>query len=141
MAFQPDKGPAFTPGPSAYSKKIILTHSFEIPKPEPKKILKKGRTPKPKQEKPRGAQKTLQERLETQREYERARRQSAECKAYQRETQKQLRIKGLALGLCRDCGKPSIEGQTRCEVCRDKHRPSCRRPTAERRAQRLELSN
>ena len=43
-------------------------------------------------------------------------------KKKQREAQASLRAERKALGLCRDCGKPKPEGQTRCADCIQKHR-------------------
>ena len=42
-------------------------------------------------------------------------------KKYQREKQARLRAERHELGLCRDCGKPKPEGQTRCAHCIQKH--------------------
>ena len=39
----------------------------------------------------------------------------------QREKQASLRAERKALGLCRDCGKPKPEGQTRCGDCVQRH--------------------
>ena len=48
-------------------------------------------------------------------------------KQKRRETQAQTRAERISLGLCVGCGKPSIEGQTRCADCVLKHRASNRR--------------
>ena len=44
-----------------------------------------------------------------------------------RETRSQTRSERISLGPCVACGKPSIEGQTRCAGCVLKHRASNRR--------------
>ena len=43
-------------------------------------------------------------------------------KKYQREKQARLRAERDELGLCRDCGNPKPDGQTRCVDCIQKHR-------------------
>ena len=48
-------------------------------------------------------------------------------KQKKRETQAQKRTERVSRGLCVECGKPSIEGQTRCADCVLKHRASNRR--------------
>ena len=45
-----------------------------------------------------------------------------------------------SLGLCRHCGEPAIEGQTRCETCAEKHRGSHKNRQKERNAE-PELAN
>lgn len=47
---------------------------------------------------------------------------SEEYKKKQRDIQASLRAERLSLGLCRDCGKPSLQGQTRCQACVLRHR-------------------
>ena len=113
-----------TRGNNSKKKKTTL----EKPESKPKQ---------PKPWKPKDAKKTVEERLETRREYDRARNQAPERKAYDREQQKRVQAKKAELGLCRDCGNAPIKGQARCEACRDKHRADGRRRNAERRAKRL----
>ena len=127
--------------PHAYSKRITFHHSFQIPKPEPNTTPKKVRKPKPKQRKattPRVPTKTIQERLENRREYDKAKSQAPVLKASQRKLYRQRQVKRTELCLCRDCASPAIENQVRCEACRNKHNADGRRRNAERKAQRLE---
>ena len=86
--------------------------------------------------KPKVSKTITQERLEARRQYEIARSQTPERKTYQLELHRKNYAKRVDLGLCRDCGKLPIEGQTRCEACRDKHKADGRRRNAERREQK-----
>ena len=58
----------------------------------------------------------------------------------QRLSNKQHLVKAKALGLCRHCGKPAIEGQTRCDRCAEKHRVSYKVYGIKRRAKAKEAS-
>lgn len=50
-----------------------------------------------------------------------------EAKKEKRQAQWRERYgKAKALGICRSCGDPAIEGQTRCEGCAERHRASRR---------------
>ena len=110
----------------------ISTQSHKLPRAKPK--------PKPKQQRVKTLKvntEPTQERLETRRVYDRARNQTPNRKAYNQEHQRKYRRQNIEKGLCRDCRKPAIEGQTRCETCRDKHRARCRRSSADAYAQKL----
>ena len=52
----------------------------------------------------------------------------------------QFKAVGL-LGLCRQCGEPAIEGQTRCEVCAETHRVSRRKHDAKRNAKAKQVKD
>ena len=80
--------------------------------------------PLTKAKKPRIPTKTAEERIESRREYEQTRSQTAERKELQRLKAQRVRQERKASGLCRDCAGTAIPDQTRCEVCRDKHRAS-----------------
>ena len=108
------------------------TQSHKLPRAKPK--------PKPKQQRVKTLKvntEPTQEGLETRRVYDRARSQTPKRKAYNQEHQRKYRRQNIEKGLCRDCRKSAIEGQTRCETCRDKHRPRCRRSSADALAQKL----
>ena len=101
--------------------------TFELTKPKPKPKPRKAPEPKPrkpKARKPRVPTKTVEERIESRREYDRTRRQTDDRKEFQRLYKQQVRHECKAAGLCRNCSNKAITGQTRCEVCRDKHRAS-----------------
>ena len=100
----------------------ISTQSHKLPraKTKPKSKQQRVKTPKVNTE-------PTQEGLETRRVYDRARSQTPKRKAYKQEYRRKYTRQKIEQGLCRDCRKPAIEGQTRCETCRDKHRASCRR--------------
>ena len=68
------------------------------------------------------------------REYERVRSQHPERKEYQRLHEQKKRERAKELGPCRNCSKPAIPGQSRCETCAENHRQSRRRSDAKRRA-------
>ncbi len=50
------------------------------------------------------------------------RTRSEAYKQKRREKEASLRAERASLGLCRDCGKVSVEDQTRCPDCARKHR-------------------
>ena len=54
-------------------------------------------------------------------EYERERNQNPERREAARLQAQKDRRERKAAGLCKTCPNPAIPGQTRCEVCRDKH--------------------
>ena len=97
--------------------------TVELTKPKPRKATKPNLR-KPKTRKPRVPTKTAEERIESRRKYEQTRSQTAERKDLQRLKAQRVRQERKAAGLCRDCANAVIPGQTRCEVCRDKHRAS-----------------
>ena len=70
------------------------------------------------------------------REYERLRRQQPERQEFQRKSQKKIREKREASGLCKDCGEPAIPGQTRCEACAEKHRAKDKAARAREKAEK-----
>ena len=55
---------------------------------------------------------------------DRTRAQTDERKKLQRLYKRRVRQEHKAAGLCLHCSQKAITGQTRCEVCRDKHRVS-----------------
>ena len=61
-------------------------------------------------------------------------------KERQRTNHKEKLAKAKASGLCRHCGKPAIEGQTRCDRCAEKHRVSHKVYDIKRRAKAKEAS-
>ena len=73
-------------------------------------------------------------------EYERLRQQRPERKEANRRTGRERRQRAKNLGLCRNCGKPAIPGQTRCITCAENHRQSRRRSDAIRRAAAKEMA-
>ena len=70
---------------------------------------------------------------ESRREYERLRRQRPERREARRKAAEVSRQKAQDLGLCRVCRNPALLGQTRCEICAEKHRQGNRRGAAVRR--------
>lgn len=116
--------------------------TFELTKPEPKTKVKKVSTPKPRKPratKPRTQTHTSVERKYLRRNYEQVRNQTAERKEFHRRRAQRIRDERKAAGLCVGCGKQSTPGQTRCEVCRDKHNQS-RNPGAEDKPRRLKFT-
>ena len=76
---------------------------------------------------------------EDRREYERTRRQRPERRETLRKASQANRQKAKNLGLCRDCSNPAIPGQTRCEICAEKHRQADRtRATTRREKEKAE---
>ena len=69
-----------------------------------------------------------QENQETEQQPKRVRREA--YKQEQREKQASLRAERASLGLCRDCGKFRVEGQTRCSDCVLRHRQYLQRAKA-----------
>ena len=67
-------------------------------------------------------------------EYERRRNQTPERKEQARLLAQSRQRKAKELGKCRNCIRPAILGQTRCETCAEAHRQSRRRSYAGRRA-------
>ena len=63
----------------------------------------------------------VKSRSDNGRKSEQNRPQTPERKELQRRGAQKRRAEAKSLGLCRDCRKPAIPNQTRCEVCRDKH--------------------
>ena len=97
--------------------------TVELTKPKPRKTTNPNLR-KPKTRKPRVPTKTAEERIESRREYEQTRSQTAERKELQRLKAQRVRQERKASGLCRDCSNQAMTGQIRCEVCRDRHRAS-----------------
>ena len=99
--------------------------TFELtkPKPKPKKATKPNFR-KPNAGNPGVPTKTVEERIESRREYDRTRGQTDERKKFDRLYKQKVRQERKAAGLCKTCPNPTIPGQTRCESCRDKHRAS-----------------
>ena len=79
--------------------------------------------------------KPLSERTnsESRREYERLRGQRPERREFRRKAAQVSRQKAKDLALCKVCRNPAIPGQTRCEICAEKHRQGNRRGAAVRR--------
>ena len=105
----------------------MTTNPFYELKPEPKGKTKKHakpkarstrvpKTPKPataKTAKPKAAKNPKCVRLTAEERKERARASAAENRSKLKDA-----------GLCRDCRRPAISGQTRCSDCAEKHRKS-----------------
>ena len=64
------------------------------------------------------------------REYDKKRNKGQERKDNHRRYAQEQRQTARELGKCRDCSKPAIPGQTRCESCAENHRQSRRRRAA-----------
>ena len=109
--------------PHPLTEERTFQQTFELTKPKPRKTIKPNLR-KPKARKPRVPTKTVEERIESSREYDRTRRQTDERKKFQRLYKQKVRQERKAAGQCRNCSNEAITGQTRCEVCRDKHRAS-----------------
>ena len=118
-----DESPNVAPPTRTEERTFQLT--FELTKPEPKpKKATKPKPRKPKARKPRVPTKTVEERIEAQRQRDRARNQTPERKEAERLQKQKARRERKAAGLCKTCPNPAIPGQTRCEACRDKHNQS-----------------
>ena len=137
------------PGPAEFSKRIILHHTFLLPrKPRsalasPKRALKKKarlRVERPREpvvqdrpeEKETAKQPRAKQTPEQRQEYERARNQTPERKEYNRRLAQEQRQEAKELGQCRNCSEPAILNQTRCPRCAAAHRQSRRRSDARR---------
>ena len=95
------------------------------------------RKPKPKKQKPRKAptpKRTPEEQREARRLHEQARNRTPERREYRRRYAEEQRQMARLLGRCQNCSKPTIPGLSRCEICAEAHRQSCRRSDANRRA-------
>ena len=135
-----DRPPYYAP--AEYSKRIILHHTFPLPR---KRAAKKKQQPKREhrkatvtQHKPTGKETAKQTRTkrtpEQRKEYERTRNQTPERKEYQRQLRRKQAQIAKETGKCKSCPQTAIPGQTRCETCAEKHRVKRRRNDAERRA-------
>ena len=133
----PEDGPLLSP------KRILFEHTFPIPgrtragTKQTKRAKKKLPKPKPKGDRkrpPATKSKDPETAREARREYEQVRSQHPERKEYQRLHEQKKRERAKELGLCRNCSKPAIPGQSRCETCAGNHRQSRRRSDANRRA-------
>ena len=142
-------------GPAQYSKRIILQHSFHLPRklrstPKP---AKPAGTKKPKsaeaqrskhtvpKDKPTDNQSAVKQPQpkqtpEERKEYERKRNQTPERKEWTSQFQQKQRRIAKEKGKCRSCPEPAIPGQVRCEKCAEKNRQSCRKSAAARRARK-----
>ena len=69
-------------------------------------------------------------------EYERARNQTPERMAYNRQYRREQSQIAKKLGLCRHCGTEVIPSQTRCETCAEKHRQAWRKSDAAKSARK-----
>ena len=143
-------------------KRQIFVDSFPFEEPKRRAKPKKSTTPrKPTTRKPKAKQKTtsrkktttkaepqprkprtrveptpeqVEARKEKRRAYNQRRSQTPERKEYNRHYAQEQRQKAKELGICRNCSKPAILGQTRCPECAEAHRQSRRRSDANRRA-------
>ena len=68
------------------------------------------------------------------REYDKKRNKDQERREYRRRYAQEQRQAARELGKCRDCNKPAIPGQTRCESCAKNHRQSRSAATPTERA-------
>ena len=124
------------PAPHPLTEERTFQHRFDITRPEPKEKPRKVRKPqprKPRVRKPRVPTKTVEERIESRRAYEQTRSQTPDRKEYVRLQKQKDRRERKAAGQCRICSSTAIPGQTRCEVCRDKHRVSRRASATKQR--------
>ena len=80
------------------------------------------------------SRKTLADKAQARREYERTRNKTTERMEYHRLHQKKRGQEAKVLGLCTSCRRPAIPGQTRCETCAEAHRQSRRRNEAHRKS-------
>ena len=132
--------------PAPCSKRIIFQHTFPLPRTgrprtnprvpakKPRSVAKKAKANDAKQQRPKRVivpKNPKKKRIPLTPE---ARRE------IQRTNHKEKLANAKASGLCRDCGEPAIEGQTRCEKCAEKHRVSRRKNDAERRAKANEAN-
>ena len=127
---------------------FVDSFTFEVPKPEgkPKKSTasrrktaakpkakqkptnRKKATPKaapqPRAPKPRAQpiSTEVEARKETRREYDCQRSQTPERKELKRRSMQLRREKAKLLGICVECGAPSIPNETRCQTCTLRHR-------------------
>ena len=122
-------------------KRYIAQHSFQIEhkkRTKPTRKKRAAKTPRPKPlKKPKATPKpraTDEAAKQARREYNRLRRQRPEVKERQSVKFKERLEEAKALGLCRNCRKLAIEGQTRCEECAERHRVSRREHDRKRRA-------
>ena len=135
-SFRPDYNPPTRPDlfPTLLKpgqRRIIQKH--RNPKHEPvQHDNQPTRTPNP----ARGLSTRTKQTPEQRKAYEKARSQTPERKELHRKKAQQRRQRTKALGLCRDCMKPAIPDQTKCEACAEKHRIRRRKDDAERRARR-----
>ena len=121
--------------PYACSKRIIFPHTFPLPRKTrptstpPKRTAKtKGQKTESKannRKKPTPAKEPQPKQIPATPEAKRER---------QSIWNKERSTRAKALGLCRHCEKPAIQGQTRCERCAEKHRVTRRAYDIKRRA-------
>ena len=71
--------------------------------------------------------------LDRQAKYRKAKRQTPEGREQKRLQDQKYRQEKKAAGICQDCSKKAIPGQTRCEACRDKHNQTRKVSDAKRR--------
>ena len=95
-----------SPGPLPLTEE----RTVELTKPKPRKTTNPNLR-KPKTRKPRVPTKTAEERIESRREYEQTRSQTAERKELQRLKAQRVRQERKASGLCRDCSNQAMTGQ------------------------------
>ena len=113
-----------------YAKPQLLTDSFHYPKRGTKKKQKSG-TRAERSRKPKAPKDPKQKRVPL----------TPEAKNERRRTSFKKRLEeAKALGLCRDCREPAIEGQTRCQQCAERHRVRRREDHRRRRAATNKLS-
>ena len=139
-------GVASHAGPAQCSKRIIFQHTFPLPRKgrprtnprvpakKHRSVAKKAKANDAKQQRPKKvivSKNPKKKRIPLTPE---ARRE------IQRTNHKEKLANAKASGLCRDCGEPAIEEQTRCEKCAEKHRVSRRKNDAERRAKANEAN-
>ena len=126
----------YWPGPHPLTEERTFQHHFDITRPEPKEKPRKVRKPqprKPRVRKPRVPTKTPEEQREARRAYEQTRSQTPDRKEYVRLQKQKARQERKEAGLCRICSSTAIPGQTKCEMCRDKHRVSRRASATKQR--------
>ena len=132
-----EKSTKVTTGKSAKKKT-----SKKLRKNRNKKSTKKSDKPKPKQtkgRKPSLPKRAPEEQREARRIYDQIRSQKPERKEAARLHAKKVRQERKSSGQCRGCSNQAIPGQTRCEVCRDKHNES-RNQGAERKPRAPKLT-
>ena len=116
-------------------KRYVTQRSFPIEQKELAKRTRKKRAATTQWPKPRVRNEAAKE---DQGEHIRAERQPADAKERQRKYDANKRIMAKEQGLCRHCGDPAIEDQTRCETCAEEHRIQRRQNDANRHAKAKE---
>ena len=103
-----------------------------------KKATSRARQPKPRVEPTPGQ---VEVKKQKRREYDRKRSQAPERKGQMRAAQAKIVTHRKSLGLCVNCGAPSIPAQSRCPTYAERHRVAKRRWQAERKERNKQGAN